>query len=92
MKQPERHQKPQKAATAQSLSLLERNSSTNIDALERQIQPLTLSDEEQYILDVYSRLNADGRKYLHITLESMQYMERLWKPAYTKTGNIITLK
>ena len=89
---PERHQKPQKAATAQSLSLLERNSSTNTSASERQIQPLTLSDEERYILDLYARLNADGRKYLHITLETMQYMERLWKPAYTKIGNVITLK
>ena len=89
---PERHQKPQKAATAQSLSLLERNSSTNTSASERQIQPLTLSDEEQYILDLYARLNADGRKYLRITLETLNCNDNMVKPLYTQTGNIITLK
>ena len=88
----ERHQKPQKPDTAQSLSLLEKNTTSASNASERQIQPLTLSADERYILEMYSRLNADGRKYLHITLETMQYMERLWKPAYTKTGNVITLK
>ena len=89
---PERHQKPQKAATAQSLSLLERNSSTNTSASERQIQPLTLSDEERYILDLYARLNADGRKYLRITLETLNCNDNMVKPLYTQTGNIITLK
>ena len=89
---PERHQKPQKAATTQSLSLLERNSSTNTSAPERQIQPLTLSDEERYILDLYARLNADGKKYLRITIETLNCNEKMTKPLYTQTGNIITLK
>ena len=89
---PERHQKPQKAATAQSLSLLERNSSTNTSASERQIQPLTLSDEERYILDLYARLNADGKKYLRITIETLNCNDNMVKPLYTQTGNIITLK
>lgn len=89
---PERHQKPQKAATAQSLSLLERNSSTSTSVSERQIQPLTLSDEERYILEMYARLNADGRKYLRITLETLNCNDNMVKPLYTQTGNIITLK
>lgn len=87
---PQRHQKPQKAATAQSLSLLERNSSTSISPSESHSEPLT--QEEQYILDVYHRLNADGREYLRITLETMHYIDGLWKPMYTKTGNVLTLK
>lgn len=89
---PERHQKPQNTATAQSISLLERNSSTNINAPERQIQPLTLSAEEQYILDLYARLNAEGKKYLRITIETLNCNEKMTKPLYTQTGNIITLK
>lgn len=90
---PERHQKPQKAATAQSLSLLDRNSSTNTSASERQIQPLTLSDEERYILDLYARLNDFGKQTILSALEGLTKHPKCMKTVeYTKTGNIITLK
>ena len=51
-----------------------------------------LSDEEWYILDLYARLNADGKKYLRITIETLNCNDNMVKPLYTQTGNIITLK
>ena len=90
---PERHQKPQKPDTAQSLSLLERNSSTNINAPERQIQPLTLSDDERYILEMYARLNDFGKQTILAAVEGLTKHPKCMKTVeYTKTGNIITLK
>ncbi len=87
---PQRHQKPQNAATAQSLSLLERNSSTGTSPSESHSEPLT--QDEQHILDVYHRLNADGRMFLRTTLEMLTYNDSMVKPMYTKTGNVLTLK